>query len=152
MTPTMSDAHPKNFRQAYLETVYEAGTVAFRFTPLETGFTLYDGKRFFLITAANPRSEPFTDDANDARNLEMRGVLEAGNWSFETSLGRSPSGDWREHGFLIWDAPLEAVLELGRMFGQNAVVYGENGRIALAWCDDGDLEWFFAQRFDEGSG
>jgi Protein of unknown function (DUF3293) len=151
MRTPMTESHPKEFRAAYLETVYEAGGEAFQFSPLETGIALYQGRRFTLITAANPRSAAFSDAENDARNLQMSREIEARGWHFEASLGRSPSGDWCEPGFLIWDAPLEDVLELGRGFGQNAIVYGEDGRIALAWCDDGDLEWFHARRLDTSS-
>jgi hypothetical protein len=137
--------NPKSFRAAYLETVYNAGGVAFQFAQDNVGLVLYGGKRFTLITAANPRSQNLSDAENAERNAQLRARLEASGRRFEASLGSSPSGDWQEHGFLIWDAPLVEVLRLGRAFGQNAIVYGELGRVALAWCDDELLEWFYAK-------
>jgi Protein of unknown function (DUF3293) len=139
--------NPKDFRQAYLDTVYRAASLAFQFSMEPTDFNLFDGLTFCVMTAANPRSEQFSDADNDARNLEMRAVIEAKGWKLEPSEGVSPTGDWREPGFLIWDAPLEDVLQIGRDFGQNAIVYGTGKRIALAWCDDGELEWFTAKPF-----
>jgi hypothetical protein len=140
-----SQMNPKDFRDAYLETIYRAAGSSFQYSSEPTDFRLFDGRTFSLMTAANPRSEPFSDADNDARNLEMQAVMESKGWSLEPSEGVSPAGEWREPGFLIWDAPLEKVLQVGRNFGQNAVVYGTDGRIALAWCDDGELEWFTAK-------
>ncbi|NJK45259.1 MAG: DUF3293 domain-containing protein [Pleurocapsa sp. SU_196_0] len=127
MTNDLPDSDPKNFRAAYLETMYTANDVSFRFTDLEPGVTLYDGRRFSLITAANPRSEALSDARNDALNLEMKSCVLARGWAFTDSLGHDPTGTWREPGFLIWDAALEDVLALGRDFGQNAIVYGRIG-------------------------
>ena len=137
--------NPKDFRSAYLETVYTAGGISWLFSPIDTGLELYDGRKFALITAANPRSEAWSDADNDQRNAELRLEIAAKGWAFEESVGSSPSGDWREYGCLIWDAPLEAVLKIGRHYGQNAICHGEAGRVALVWCDDGETEWFYAR-------
>jgi hypothetical protein len=138
----MTSTDPKIFRSAYLETIYTADGVSFKFSDLETRVPLYNGRRFGLITAANPRSKALSDARNDALNLELKSRVISCGWAFTDSLGHDPSGAWREPGLLIWDATLEDVLALGRDFGQNAVVYGESGRVALAWCDTGELEWF----------
>jgi hypothetical protein len=137
--------NPKDFRSAYLDTVYDAGGVRFQYSETNTGLVLYSGKRFTLMTAANPRSQNLSDADNAERNAQMRAAIQASGRGFEASLGMSPDGSWQEHGFLIWDAPLIEVLKLGRTFGQNAIVYGELGRIALAWCDDELMEWFYAK-------
>ena len=137
--------HPKDFRSAYLETVYTAGGMSWVFTPVDAGLELYGGRRFALMTAANPRSEAWGDADNDQRNAEMRLEIAAKGWSFTESVGSSPSGDWREHGFLIWDAPLDETVKLGQHYGQNAICYGQAGRVALVWCDDAETEWFYAE-------
>ncbi len=141
--------NPKEFRQAYFETVYRAAGVAFRFATTRTGVVLYGGRRFVLMTAANPRSEAFPDEENATLNAQMRHDLALKGWELEDSLGTDVKREWLEHGFLIWDAPLPDILEIGRRFGQNAVVYGEAGRVALVWCDDGELEWFNAELYAE---
>ena len=137
--------NPKDFRDAYLETVYAAGGISWVFSPEASGLELYGGRAFALVTAANPRSEAWSDADNARRNANMQLEIAARGWAFEASLGSSPHGDWREHGLLIWDAPLEDVLKIGQSYGQNAICYGEAGRVALVWCDDGELEWFYAR-------
>ena len=137
--------NPRDFRSAYLETVYTAGGISWVFSPVDAGLELNGGRRFTLVTAANPRSEAWSDADNAGRNQQMQLEIAANGWAFETSVGSSPQGDWREQGFLIWDAPLDEIVSVGRKFGQNAICYGEAGRVALVWCDDGQLEWFYAK-------
>ena len=137
--------NPKDFRSAYLETVYTAGDISWVFSPVDARLELYDGRRFALITAANPRSEAWSEADNAERNQRMQLEIVAKGWAFEESVGSSENGDWREQGFLIWDAPLDEVVKIGREYGQNAICYGYAGRVALVWCDDGDLEWFYAK-------
>ena len=137
--------HPKDFKSAYLETVYTAGGISWLFSPVDAGLELYGGRRFALITAANPRSEAWSEADNDQRNAEMRLEIVAKGWTFAESVGSSPNGDWREYGCLIWDAPLDQVVNIGREYGQNAICYGEAGRVALVWCDSCELEWFYAK-------
>lgn len=137
--------NPKDFRSAYLETVYTAGGISWVFSPSDTRLELYNGRRFALMTAANPRSELCSDADNAGRNQRMQLEIAAQGWSFTESLGSSGNGDWREHGFLIWDAALEKLVKIGREYGQNAICFGEAGRVALVWCDDGETEWFYAK-------
>jgi Protein of unknown function (DUF3293) len=136
--------NPKDHRQSYLETIYHAGDEAFTLSARETGKVLFEGQRFSFITAQNPLSQPLPDSENFERNEKMRLEIEARGWAYGDSSGSSPDQDWRENGFVIWDAPLEDVLELGRRFGQNAIVHGEAGRVALGWCAMNELEWFYA--------
>ncbi len=137
--------HPKDFRSAYLETVYTAGEISWVFSPVDVGLELYKGRRFALITAANPRSEAWSEAENAERNQRMRLEIAARGWTCIESVGSSPNGDWRENGCLIWDAPLDQVVKIGREYGQNAICHGEAGRVALVWCDDGETEWCYAK-------
>ena len=137
--------NPKDFRSAYLETVYTAGGISWVFSPEDCGLQVYGRRRFALITAANPRSEAWSDADNDRRNSELEESLYAYGWEYDQSLGSSPTGEWHEKGFTIWDGDVNVGLFFAREFEQNAIVYGEAGRVALVWCDDGDLEWFYAE-------
>ncbi len=137
--------NPKDFRSAYLETVYTAGGIGWVFSSEDCGLRLYGGRRFSLITAANPRSEAWSEADNALRNEAMWLEIASKGWAFEESVGSSPSGDWREQGYLIWDASLDEVVEIGRRYKQNAICHGEAGRVALVWCDDGELQWFYAK-------
>jgi hypothetical protein len=133
----------KDHRQSYLETIYHAGDEAFTLSARGTGEAIFGGRRFTLITAQNPFSQPLPDAENAKRNNQMRLEIETRGWAYGDSSGSSPDQTWREDGFVIWDAPVQDVLELGRRFEQNAIVYGEADRVALGWCDTGELEWFY---------
>ena len=148
-TVTAPHEDPKTFRTAYLETIYHvehAGErVAFRLAEAPTGARVFAGRRFTLITAANPRSTVLPDTDNAARNAEMRAEFERLYLEFGPSAGTNAGLTWREEGFVVLDAPLATLLEIGRRFEQNAVVVGEGDRVALAWCDTGELEWRWPQ-------
>jgi hypothetical protein len=127
----------------YLETVYHAAKTNFTLSSTPTGSTLFEGRAFGLITAANPFSTVLSDAENQARNLQMQHILERYDLTFGPSLGTNRAGDWQEHGFVIWDVPETFVLNLGQQFDQNAIVYGVGHQVALAWCVDHTLEWVF---------
>jgi Protein of unknown function (DUF3293) len=148
MVVTLVLMNPKDHRQSYLETIYRAGDESFTLSAEETGVVLFQGQCFALITAQNPFSQPLSDTENVKRNDQMRLEIEARGWAHGDSSGSSPGQAWREDGFVIWDAPLEHVLELGRRYGQNAIVYGEADRVALGWCATNELEWFYPSTFD----
>ncbi len=60
--------HPDQiFRAAYLDTTYHAQGLGFRFSSQPTGLELFEGRRFALISAQNPRSTPLTPEENLAR-------------------------------------------------------------------------------------
>ncbi len=141
---------PRAFQQAYLETIYHAAGTAFTLSSEPTNTTLFEGRAFGLITAANPFSTVLSDVENRARNQQMQRILEQLGLQFGPSLGTNRAGNWQEHGFVIWDVPETFVLNLGQQFDQNAIVYGVGHQVALAWCVDHSLEWFFAQLEPEG--
>ena len=141
---------PRAFRRAYLETIYYTAGTAFRLSSEPTNTRLFEGRAFGLITAANPFSMVLSDAENRARNHRMQRILEQHNLVFGPSLGTNGTRDWQEHGFVIWDVPETFVLNLGQQFNQNAIVYGVGRQVALAWCVDHTLEWFYAQLEPEG--
>ncbi len=130
---------------AYLETVYNTAEYRFTASSTDQGLNLYEGRRFSILTAANPFSQQFSDLENAARNEQLKLELEKLGFEFDWSYGEQADQSWREDGFVIFDAPLAVTLELARNFEQNAILYGEQSKVALAWCDNEDLEWFFAQ-------
>jgi hypothetical protein len=130
---------------AYVETVYNTAAHRFTLSSEDMELELFTGRRFSVLTAANPFSKQLSDSENAARNLDMKLEIEKLGFDFEWSYGEQSDHSWREDGFVIFDAPLEVTLELGRKFEQNAILYGVDSRVALAWCDNGELEWFFAR-------
>jgi Protein of unknown function (DUF3293) len=130
---------------AYIETVYNTAAHRFRLSRSDLGIALFAGRRFGVLTAANPFSRHLSDDENAVRNREMKLEIEKTGFKHDWSYGEQSDHSWREDGFVIFDAPLEVMLELGRKFEQNAILHGVDSRVALAWCDNEELEWFFAR-------
>ncbi len=135
--------NPKDHRQSYLETIYRAGDETFTLSAAKTGAVLFQGRRFSLITGQNPFSQPLTEVENAERNQKMRSEIKAREWDYGDSSGIASDQAWCEDGFVIWDVSVEAVLELGRQFEQNAIIFGEAERVALGWCETNELEWFW---------
>ena len=109
------------------------------------GLELFAGRRISVLTAANPFSKELSASENQARNLEMQLEIEKLGFEHDWSYGEQSDQTWREDGFVIFDAPLEVALDLGRKYEQNAILHGFDSRVALAWCDNEELEWFFAR-------
>jgi Protein of unknown function (DUF3293) len=135
----------RDFRLAYFETIYNTAAYRFMLSSTDQGLEFYDGRRFSILTAANPFSQSFSDAENAARNDNLKLELEKLGFEFDWSYGEQADQTWREDGFVIFDAPLEVTLELARKFEQNAILYGIDSKVALAWCDNEELEWFFPQ-------
>jgi hypothetical protein len=136
--------NPKDFRQAYLETVYSAAGVRFCFSSTPTQEVLFGGRTFGIITAHNPRSERLSDEENAKRHQDLAGWTAALGWQFASSLGSDLAGLWQEEGIVLWDAELSVALELARHYQQHAIVFGEKGKVALVWCETGEAEWGWA--------
>jgi len=136
---------PKTFRESYLEAIYGAESLRFTLHSALEGDLLWNGRLFALITAANSRSQVLSKGENKLRNAMLEGELIARGWKYGSSFGTNRAASWREDGFIVWDETLDDVLELGREFEQNAIVYGASGWIALGWCDAWELERFKAR-------
>ncbi|RIH84504.1 DUF3293 domain-containing protein [Calidithermus roseus] len=133
----------RTLSQVYRAAVYEAGGVVFTLGERPTGVTLFGGRAFAIITAHNPGSQRLSDGENARRHRELEQVLREGGYELAPGVGCSPDGEWREEGFTVFGVGLEEALAVGRRFGQNAIVYGQGERVALAWCESGELEWFY---------
>ena len=129
---------------AYLETVYNTADCRFTLSSTDQGRSLYEGRRFSLLTAAIPLRQSLSDLENAARNEQLKLEIEKLGFDFDWSFGEQSDQSWREDGFVIFDAPLEVTFELARKFEQNAILFGVDSKVALAWCDNEELEWFFA--------
>jgi len=138
--------NPQTFAEAYRATIYKAAGVAFTLSEKPTGTVLFEGRRFAIITAHNPRSERLSSEDNALRHEELGRDLKALGLEYTPSTGESPDRSWVEEGFAVFDMALEQALELGRKYEQHAIVYGEGERVALGWVENGRLEGFYARR------
>ena len=81
-----------------------------------------------FVTAANPRSEKHSAAENAEAMGALDGILAAAGYPRYPGEGRNAERSWREPSVLaigIYRANAQA---LGRLFGQNAVVFIEKGK------------------------
>jgi hypothetical protein len=138
--------------QAYQSAVYRAAGVAFTLSEQPTGEVLFAGQRFAILTAYNPGSQPLSQEENQRRHRQLESEIQRLGLAYTPSLSTSPEGTWAEEGFAVFAIGLEEALALGRKFEQQAVVWGEGGRVFLAWCESGKLEGFYPQGVPECAG
>jgi len=83
-----------------------------------------------FVTAANPHSEKKTAAQNAEAMSALEGMLEAAGYPRYPGEGRNDERTWREASVLAIGVFRENAMALGRLFGQNAVVFIEKGRPA----------------------
>lgn len=88
------------------------------------------------LTAYNPRSIPLSPEANEAAQERLELELRARGVEFFRGASRPDDGSAPEASVLAF-LPCEEAAELGRAFGQNAIVVGRVGEPAeLLWLED----------------
>ena len=84
---------------------------------------------FYMITAANPYSQLLTDEENKARNQSLHVELSNISELILPAIGRDPSGDWSEHGWVLPSRDANRLIDLARKFQQNAIFkFSESGK------------------------
>jgi Protein of unknown function (DUF3293) len=83
-----------------------------------------------FITAANPRSQPQSDEVNHAANERIRQTFTERGLVALPHTGRSPAGDWSEPGFFVLDLARDDALDLAAQFDQFGIVVAERGKPA----------------------
>ena len=83
-----------------------------------------------FVTAANPRSEKRTAAQNAEAMAALDGMLAAAGYPRYPGEGRASDGSWREPSVLAVGIYRENAAALGKLFGQNALVFIEKGRAA----------------------
>ena len=82
-----------------------------------------------FITACNPRSRPQSEAENAAATEALQGLVDAAGYPHYRAEGRDPEGRGpAEPGVLILGIFRDNAEALGRLFGQNAIVFVERGR------------------------
>lgn len=128
---------------AYTATHYEAQTPTGRITLLigEKSLALaellsraaLDSAAY--VTAWNPGSVAHSDEANASAHARLVREIESRACPYYTGYGRDPSGLWpAEHSLLILGLSAEDACDLGRRFGQAAIVVSDATAIPrLLW-------------------
>ena len=80
-----------------------------------------------FVTAANPRSKPRPSADNAAGLDALDKLIAAAGYPWRAGEGREPDGSWIEPSRLVIGIYRENAEALGRLFGQNAIVFLEKG-------------------------
>jgi hypothetical protein len=129
-----------NFYEEYVSTSYEAElgeeAISLRVGEESPDVGMIQSNRCAFITACNPRSRKVSDADNAERMTELESVLRNRGYDYYEGLGVPDNDDWDpEPSYLVVDVSKDEAVELGRKFGQNAVVYCHaDGRPTLLDC------------------
>lgn len=107
-----------------------------RSSPALAGWLKHAGaRRYAVITACNPGSVQLDEAENAARQARLAVRLAAHGLRVLPAVNGPESSDWpAEPSCLVLDPPLALLRQLGRAFGQNALVAGRrDGRLRLVW-------------------
>ena len=122
--------------QAYLETEYSVqGTPGFVLRvgqPSQMLLAEHRGqavKCSAYLTACNPYSIQNDEQTNSAFQAELEQIVLQRGLNLVSGIGQHPSNEWPgEESFLIFGLTLEDASNLGRQFGQNAIIWnGDDG-------------------------
>ena len=130
---------------AYMKTIFVIGDGQnfFEVSPLEVNQSflkfLHDSGilSWAVITSDNPFSKPLSVEKNNERrkNLEIE-LLENG-YKLLPALGRDPEGQLDpEYGYFIHNLSLKDALKIGKDYGQNAILFGEEtAKSKIVWVE-----------------
>jgi hypothetical protein len=125
---------------AYLNTAYLVPGLRLdirigRAHPLLDAYLVQHGQEeWAYISACNPGSHLMTEKENAIRTGYLQRLASA--WDCWPGRGESLDKSWPpEASFLVTGIPINRALQLGRVFGQMAIVAGRRGNVALLyWC------------------
>ena len=81
-----------------------------------------------FLTAANPHSEPRSPAENAAELAKLDQIIAHAGYPWRPGEGREPDGGWVEPSRLVIGIYRANAETLGRLFGQNAIVFVEIGK------------------------
>jgi len=81
-----------------------------------------------FVTAANPRSKPRSKEENAKALAGLDQLVAASGYPWRPAEGRESEGNWVEPSRLVIGISRDNAEALGRLFGQNAIVFIERGR------------------------
>ena len=81
-----------------------------------------------FVTAANPRSKPRSKEENARALAGLDQLVAASGYPWRPAEGREPDGSWVEPSRLVLGISRDNAETLGRLFGQNAILFIEKGR------------------------
>ncbi len=125
----------QQLREAYLATTYEVKHLGLQLRIGEENWHLeeflIDNNAFSwsFISAWNPFSQPLSTSENESRHLKLVEFAKMKQWVFAEGFGVPPNEDWEaEKSLFLLDISRNEAIDLGKMFDQNAIVFGRLGK------------------------
>jgi hypothetical protein len=87
----------------------------------------WPARRYVLVSAWNPASQPHSDSANQAADERLVARLDAAGVQRHAAWAQDQAGQWREPGWLLADLDDAAADALAREFGQAGVLAWQRG-------------------------
>ena len=88
-------------------------------------------RRWAFITAWNPGSAPLPRAENDARQAQLRGIVEKRGFTILPGEGIGEDRSWPpEESLMVLGITEAEAVRLGRRFGQLAILAGERGSMS----------------------
>jgi hypothetical protein len=102
-----------------------------------------------IVTAYNPASVARTAEENAAADAELLRHVRSLGVAFRRTVARSEGGAWEEPGYLLLGEVRPLLVELGLVFGQNAVVWIDAaGSVSLVCTRSGFTDRLPGQKID----
>ena len=102
--------------------------------PLAEWFSIQNISTFAIITAWNPASKPLPEAENHLRNNNLESELKRVSRQILPGRNIGEDGDWLpEESFWSLDISPESAVRLGKLFGQNAIVWWEKDGLPELW-------------------
>lgn len=121
--------------EAYRRTEYRIGAPYNLTLKVDEAAVGLSSKPWAYLTAWNPRSQLLPRLENQQRQFELESLLCDEQVSTFPGVARDPLGEWPdEEGVFVAGLSRDRALQLGREFGQNAILVGMgNGTVELVW-------------------
>lgn len=128
----------KHLEEAYLQTTYvvcvkdkEYNLHVSKFNEEFRDFCITKNiMKWAIITAYNPYSKLCSLSDNEANNKKLKVIIETKNFLFFDAVGVPEKDSWdSEKSFFIYNIHKEQAIEIGNLFKQNAIIYGENNSV-----------------------
>ncbi len=86
-------------------------------------------QHWVIITPCNPRSIDSREELNNFYMNQLRDTLSTRSGDWAKAVNVDPMGEWPdEPGFFVVDPDMGWIMDLGRRFGQNALVHAKLGQ------------------------
>ena len=123
---------PDELIEAYRATEYVCGLghdafvlrIGVPSSPLAALYSSVGVSSAAYLTACNPKSEPQDAEANAEAHMRLGAELVAAGYQPVEGVAQDPAEHWpAEHSYLVLGITIHAAREIGRRYGQNAVVW-----------------------------